>query len=89
MVDNIKINKPLASVSSANRVKPAGPKQKNDHQNFFKDTFITKKKKKKNLMQEKDSGREAPARKTRHPRDALASKKSTGGPNKRIIDIRV
>ena len=89
MVDNIKINRPLASVSSANRVKPAGPKQKNDQQNIFKDTFTTKKKKKKNSIQEKDSGRDATARKTRHHRDALASNKSKGGPNKRIIDIRV
>ena len=89
MVDNIKINKPLASVSSANRVKPAGRKRKNEHQNLFKDTFMSKQKKKKGSMQEKDSGKDATAGKTRRPRHAFTSRKSTGGPNKRIIDIRV
>ena len=89
MVDNIKISKPLASVSSANRVKPAGPKQKNDHQNFFKDTFMIKKKKKKGSMQEKKSGRDATAGNTRHSRHALTNRKQPGDLNKKIIDIRV
>jgi len=89
MVDNIKISKPLASVPSANRVKPASHKQKNGHQNFFKDALMANKKKKKGRTQEKDSGGVATAGKTRHPRHAFTNREPKEDSNKRIIDIRV
>lgn len=91
MVDNIKVNIPLASVSSAKNVKPVGHRQNNNQYNLFKDTFKERKRKKKRKdpMHVKISAKAAMAGKTLLTRPAVAKKKSKEFTQKRNIDIRV
>jgi hypothetical protein len=90
MVDNIKVNIPLASVSSAKRVKPVGKRQKNNQNNLFKDMLKgRKKKKRKDPMHAKISAKAAMAVKTPLTRHAKAKKKSKEFMLKRTIDIKV
>ena len=92
MVDNIKISKPLPSLSSTKRVKPVGHRQNNNQQNLFKETFKERQKKKKTKedpMHVKISGRGATASRVQHTRHTVTNKKSKESSHKRIIDIRV
>ena len=47
MVDNIKVNIPLAAISSAKSVKPVDHRENDNRNYFFKDTFKERQKKKK------------------------------------------
>jgi hypothetical protein len=92
MVDNIKINKPLPSLSSAKRVEPVGHRPNNNQKNQFKETFKERQKKKKmkeDPMHVKISGRGVTTDSARHSRQAVTNKKSKESPHNRIIDIRV
>ena len=90
-MDNIKVNKPLAAISSASNVKPVGERQNNNQNNLFKDTFngIQKKKKRKDPMHVIISAKAAMAGKTTLTRPAGAKKQSKEFMQKRNIDIRV
>jgi hypothetical protein len=92
MVDNIKINKPLPSLSSTKRVEPVGHRLNNNQQNQFKETFKERQKKKKmkeDPMHVKISGRGVTADSVQHSRQAVTNKKSKESSHNRIIDIRV
>jgi len=91
MVDNIKVNIPLAAVSTAKSVKPVDYRQNSNRNNLFKDTFKErqKKKKRKDRMQVKISARAALAGKTPPIRHSAAKKKAKEFMQKRTIDIRV
>ena len=91
MVDNIKVNIPLASVSSANRVRPVGQRQNDNQNNFFKDASKgkQKKKKRKDSMPVKISDGAAMAGNKPPTRHTVAKKKSKEFMQKRTIDIRV
>ena len=91
MVDNIKVNIPLASVSSAKSVRPVSHRQNNNQNNLFKNTFKgrQKKKKRKDPMYVKISGRAAMAGNTPPNRHIVAKNKSKEFIQKRTIDIRV
>ncbi len=91
MVDNIKVNIPLAAVSSAKSVKPVDYRQNNNRNNLFKDTFKErqKKKKRKDRMHVKVSARAALAGKTAPIRHSAAKKKAKEFMQKRTIDIWV
>lgn len=90
-MDNIKVNIPLASVSSAKSVKPVGHRQNSNQDNFFKDTFKgkQKKKKKKDSMHVLISPKAANAGKTPSTLHSVVKKKSKEYMKKRTIDIRV
>jgi hypothetical protein len=92
MVDNIKINKILPSLSSTKRVKPVGHRQNYNQQELFKETVKEKQKKKKTKedpMHVKISERGATASGAQHTRHTVANKKSKESSQKRIIDIRI
>ena len=91
MVDNIKVNIPLAAVSSAKSVKPVDYRQNNNRNNLFKDTLKErqKKKKRKDRMHVKGSARAALAGKTAPIRHSAAKRKSKEFMQKRTIDIKV
>ena len=91
MVDNIKLNVPLATVSSAKSVKPVDHRQNNNRNTFFKDTSKgnQKKKKRKNPMYVKNSARAPLAGKTLPTLHSAAKKKTKEFMQKRTIDIRV
>ena len=91
MVDNIKVNIPLAAVSSAKSVKPVDHRQNNNRNYFFKDTFKErqKKKKRKDRMHVKISTRAALVGKTAPIRHSASKKKAKEFMQKRTIDIKV
>ncbi len=92
MENNIKINKPLPSLSSTKRVKPVGHRQNYNQQNPPNESFNArqkKKQKKQDPMHVKISGRGVTADRAQHTRHAVTNKKSKGSSHKRIIDIRV
>ena len=92
MMDNIKINKPLPSLSSTKRVKPADHRQNNNEQNLFKKTFKERQKKnktKEDPMHDNISGSGATAGIAQHTRHAVTNKKSKESSHKKNIDIRV
>jgi hypothetical protein len=92
MMDNIKINKPLSSLASIKKVKPAGHRQNNNQQNLLKETFKDKQKKKKTKedpMNVEISDGDVTAGRAHHTRHAVASENSNESLHKRIIDIRV
>ena len=92
MVDNIKINKILPSLSSTKRVKPVGHRQNYNQQDLFKETVKERQKKKKtkeDSMHVKISGKGATASRAQHTRHTVTNKKSKKSSHKRIIDIRV
>jgi hypothetical protein len=92
MVENIKISKPLPSLSSTKRVKPVGHRQNANQQDLFKETFKERQKKKKSKedpMHVKISGRGARAGRAQDTRHTVTIQKSKESSRKRIIDIRV
>ena len=91
MVDNIKVNIPLAAVSSANSVKPVDHRENSTRNYLFKDTLKKrqKKKKRKDTMHVKISARTALVGKTAPIRHSAAKKKAKEFMQKRTIDIRV
>ena len=89
MVNNLKISKPLTSVSSARRVKPAGHHKNNNQQNLFNDNLKDKQRKKGRPRQVKISGGVDTADMIKLTRKAVTNKKSMVFSNKRIIDIKV
>ena len=92
MVDNIKISKPLTSLSSTKRIKPVGHRQNNNQQDLFKETFKERQKQKRTKedpMDIKISGKGATADRAQPSRQAVTNKNSKGSSHKRIIDIRV
>ena len=92
MVDILKINKPLSSLSATQRVRPVGHRQNNNQQNLFKETFKEgqrKKKSKKNMEHVRISGRDGTAGRVQHSGHAITNKRSNEYSHRRIIDLRV
>lgn len=90
-MDNIKVTIPLAAISSAKSVTSVDHRE-NDNRNYlFKDTFKKrqKKKKRKDPMHVKISGRAALVGKTAPIRHSASKKKAKEFMQKRTIDIRV
>jgi len=91
MVDNIKVNIPMAAVSPAKSVTPVDQRENDNRNYFFKNSFKKrqKKKKKKDRMHVKISARAALVGKTAPIRHCLTKKKAKEFMQKRTIDIRV
>jgi hypothetical protein len=97
MVDNIKLNKVLPSLSSAPKVKRTDQRKGNDPQNAFEEVFKKKRRKKKKkddseLASIPDGGNSADDKHSvRYAtrKDADEDEKSADSPSNRIIDIRV
>ena len=91
MVDSIKVNIPLAAVSSAKSVKSVDHRQNNNRNYLFKDTFKErqKKKKRKDPMHVKISARTALVGNTPPTRHSTAKKKAKEFMQKRTVNIRV
>ena len=92
MVDILKINKPLSSLSATKRVKPVGHRQNNNQQNLFKETFKErrrKKKSKKDLEHLRISGRDGTVARVQHSGHAITNKRSNEYSHIKIIDLKV
>ncbi|CAB1059697.1 hypothetical protein D1BOALGB6SA_4459 [Olavius sp. associated proteobacterium Delta 1] len=96
MVDNIKPNKILPSLSPARKVKRAEARGRNNQQTPFKESLERKQKKKKKDNPEKVMGPEPEFSLSTVPRERLADEKGAdrcsrpGEPARsRLIDIRV
>ena len=90
-MDNIKVNIALPSVLSAKSVKSVGHRQNNNRNNFIKNMFKGrhKKKKRKNPMDIKISARAALDGQTAPTRHSAGNKNAKKFVQTRIIDIRV
>ena len=92
MVENLKIEKSLPSLSSTRRVKPMGHRQNDGQQNLYLKTFKERQKKKKSKeksMHVKISDRAATKGKTLQNRLVATKQNSKALSSKGIIDIRV
>jgi hypothetical protein len=92
MVDILKINKPLSSLSATKRVKSVGHRQNNNQQNLFKEAFKErrrKKKSKKNLEHIRISGRDVTVGRVQQSGHAITKKRSNEYSHRKIIDLRV
>ena len=92
MVDIIKINKPLSSLSATKRVKPVGHRLNNNQQNLFKDNLRErqkKKKSKKDLKHVTIAGEDSTADRTKLSRHALTNNRLNKHSDRRIIDLMV
>ena len=86
-MDNIKGTIPLTAVSSAKSVKSVDHRENSNRNNFFKDTFNKKKKKKKDAIHIKISTRETFVGNTPPIQQSTAKKKAKEFIQKRTIDI--
>ncbi len=92
MMNNIKIIKPLPSLSSTQRVKPTDHRQNNNQQSLFKKTFKERQKKnktKEDPMHDNISGGGATTGIAQQPRHAVTNVQSKDSSHKKNIDIRV
>jgi len=97
MVDNLKLNKILPSLSPAPKVKRTGQRKRNDQQNPFEEEFKKKRRKKKKQDDSEHAGipdRENSTDDVQHAlhadrQDADRGEISTDSAPSRIIDIRV
>ena len=89
MVENVKIIKPLPTLTSTKKIKPVGHRQNSDRQDLLKEAFKRRQKKKKQTMHVKMSALNTTVVKTQHSRNAVANKNAKESSLKKMIDIRV
>jgi hypothetical protein len=97
MVDNIKLNKILPSLSSAAKVQRPDQRKDNHQQNSFEEVFKKKRRKKQkkddselaSISAEGNAGDDEPSEQYDPMKDADKEEKSADSPSSRIIDIRV
>jgi len=97
MVDNIKLNKVLPSLSSTSRVKRTDQKDGNDQHHSFEEVLKKKRKKKKRkddselagITNGDNSGDDGQSALHASTTDVDEKEKSAESPPSRIIDIRV
>jgi hypothetical protein len=90
MVDNIKMIKPLLTLTSTKMIKPVGHRQNSERQDLLKEAFKRRqKKKKKKTVLVKMSALDATVVNPQHSRNDVANKSAKESSLKKIIDIRV